>query len=93
MSRSRYNQVSVTDWLRKNVGSAKIDHYMPITFETGDMLVLVQPYDHPDETDVKTVETRGGYVVHPDPRWGFLHTICLPDAYLIPAKAIKNFVS
>jgi|GEM_PF-3094872 len=93
LSRSRHNQVSVTAWLQENIGRAKIDHYMPITLETGDMLVLVQPYDHPDETDLKTIETRGGYVVHPNPQWGFLHTICLPDAYLIPAKAITNFVS
>lgn len=82
---------SIAHWLKKNLGERKIDHYMPLTLETGDVLLLTQPYEHPDKKDLKLIESRGGYIVQPHQGWGFLHIFCLPDAYLIPATALENF--
>lgn len=89
--RAGHAEIAVAHWLKQNLGQRKIDHYMPLTLETGDILLLTQPYDHPENRDLKLVEDRGGYIVHPHQDWGFLHTYCLPDAYLIPAKVVTNF--
>src|SRR6267154_534315 len=35
---------SVAHWIKKNLEERLIDHYMPFTLETGDVLLLTQPY-------------------------------------------------
>ncbi len=89
--RNRHALIEVTSWLEKNLGQGKVDHYMPMTLETEDILILIQPYDHPDLTELERIERLGGYIVQPDPQWGFLHAFCLPDVYLIPAAAAPKF--
>lgn len=63
---------------------------MPMTLETEDVLLLTQPYHHPNNDESNRLETMGAYIVHPDLGWGFLHT-CLPDIYLVPATVVNNF--
>ena len=89
--RTGHAEIAVAHWLKTNLGERKIDHYMPLTLETGDVLLLTQPYDHPEKKDLTMIESRGGYVVQPDQGWGFLHVYCLPDAYLIPSNALEHF--
>jgi hypothetical protein len=69
--RNRHALIEVTSWLEKNLGQGKVDHYMPMTLETEDILILIQPYDHPDLTELERIERLGGYIVQPDPQWGF----------------------
>ena len=82
--------VHIAHWIKTNIRSTVIDHYMILTLETGDVLLLTQPYDHPNKKELRRIEAVGGYVVHPDKGWGFLHT-CLPDVYLIPRAQLQNF--
>jgi hypothetical protein len=89
--RTGHGEIAVAHWLKNNIGEREIDHYMPLTLDTGDVLLLTQPYHHPDKDALKHVEARGGYIVHPHQGWGFLHLYCLPDAYLIPTNALTNF--
>ena len=49
--RNRHALLEVTAWLEKNLDHGKVDHYMPMTLETEDILILIQPYDHPDLTE------------------------------------------
>ena len=80
---------SVAHWIKTNIQERIIDHYMPVTLETGDVLLLTQPYHHPNNDELNRIETMGGYVVHPAEGWGFLHT-CLPDVYLVPLDGFAS---
>ncbi|HVQ37616.1 MAG TPA: hypothetical protein VMS31_08785 [Pyrinomonadaceae bacterium] len=95
LHRNQYGHAryAVNSWLKNNLTgrpTEKIEHTMDMILETGDVLLLTQPYHHPNKADVENVQALGGYVVRPDYGWGFLHA-CLPDVYLVPANAVKNF--
>jgi hypothetical protein len=86
-----HGKYAVTSWLKSNLSDSRcIDHYMDIILSTGDVLLLVQPYHHPDRQDVAKVESQGGYLVCPDEGWGFMHH-CAPNVYLIPQSNLSKF--
>lgn len=82
---------TIINWLKTNIDETVIDHYTPLVLETGDVFLFTQPYHHPNKTELTKIEKLGGYVVHPDQAWAFLHPFCLPDVYLVPAESVKNF--
>lgn len=83
---------AVEHWLSNNLKPGALDHTLsPLVLDTGDVLVMTQPYRHPDAEDLAKIENLGGYIVQPDEGWGFLHIVCDPDVYLVPAAAIENF--
>jgi hypothetical protein len=69
----------------------KIDHCFFLCTEDGDVVVWTQPYEHPFGEDVKLIEDAGGFIVNPHPAWGFFHSSCSTNVYLIPAKNVQSF--
>lgn len=82
---------TVERWLKTNLDDSKIDHHLGVTLDTGDAMIISQPYHHLNHEDLKHIEDRGGYVLHAHAGWAYLHQFCPADVYLIPSDAVHNF--